>query len=83
MKFGMPKMDKRSLRTRKWLLDALLELIKEKAFAEISVGEITDKADISRQTFYSHYYNKRDLLNALMDREFLQFREELLDRDQN
>ena len=78
MKTDIEKTDKRSLRSRKWLLDALLELIKERPFSDISVSEITDNADISRQTFYLHYYNKRDLLNELLDREFLQFREALL-----
>lgn len=79
-KADSPKMDKRSVRSRKWLLDALLELIKEKPFEEISVSEITDRADISRQTFYLHYYNKRDLLNELQDREFLQVRETQLEK---
>lgn len=80
MKTEIAKADKRSLRSRKWLLNALLELIHEKPFAEITVSEITDRADVSRQTFYIHYYNKRDLLNELVDREFLQFRDTLLAR---
>ncbi len=82
MKSETNKNDRRAVRSRKWLQDALLELIKEKPFAEINVKQITDRADVSRQTMYGHYYNKRDLLYDLLDREFLQFRDSLLEKAQ-
>jgi len=43
--------------------DALSELMKNKAFEEISVTDITKKADINRGTFYLHYEDKYDLLD--------------------
>src|ERR1700726_1735522 len=56
------KMDRRVLRTRDVLGDALMALIHEKPFAEISVQEVLDRAQISRSTFYTHYSDKNDLL---------------------
>ncbi len=61
-KFENPKIDRRILRTRQALRQALLELTKEKGFDEISVEEITERANLGRATFYLHYKDKEDLL---------------------
>lgn len=57
-----PKVDRRSLRTRQALRNALLALIKEKGFEAVSVEEITERANLGRATFYLHYQDKEDLL---------------------
>lgn len=54
--------DPRVARTKKWLKNALLELIEEKEYKKIAVSEITDRAELSRPTFYLHYKTKDDLL---------------------
>lgn len=56
------KIDRRIQRTRQALQSALLELTKEKAFDDISVEEITERANVGRATFYLHYTDKEDLL---------------------
>ncbi|MEC1476243.1 TetR/AcrR family transcriptional regulator C-terminal domain-containing protein [Bacillus haynesii] len=56
------KQDRRVKRTKKMIRDALSELMKIKTFEEISVTDITKKADINRGTFYLHYEDKYDLL---------------------
>lgn len=61
------KLDKRSKRTRAWLLEALLELIRTKDYAEISVTELTEKADVARQTFYRNYESMDEILLSKMD----------------
>lgn len=61
------KTDKRSRRTRAWLLDTLLELLDSKDYSEITVTELTEKADIARQTFYRNYSNMDDILLSRMD----------------
>jgi AcrR family transcriptional regulator len=53
--------DPRVRRTRKLLQDAFRELIHEKAFSEISIQHITDRATVNRATFYAHYNDKQDL----------------------
>ena len=57
-----PKMDRRVQRTLQSLRTALLELIKEKAYDDISIEEITERANVGRATFYLHYKDKEDLL---------------------
>lgn len=61
------KQDKRSKRTREWLLETLLELIEKKEYSEISITELTERADIARQTFYLNYDKKDDILLSRMD----------------
>ena len=45
-------MDRRVRRTRRLLKDSLIALMQEKEFMDISVKEITDRADLNRGTFY-------------------------------
>ena len=47
-----PKIDRRILRTRQALREALFTLIQEKDYDEITVEEITDRANLGRATFY-------------------------------
>jgi AcrR family transcriptional regulator len=53
--------DRRVLRTRDVLGDALVKLMHEKPFEEITVQHILDGAGVSRSTFYTHFSDKNDL----------------------
>lgn len=53
-------------RTRESILNATRELLDTgKAFAELSVGEISIKAGVSRPTFYAYFQDKRELVLSL------------------
>jgi AcrR family transcriptional regulator len=56
------KTDRRSERTRQLLNAALIELMLEQRYDEITVQDIIDRANIGRSTFYAHYLDKEDLL---------------------
>jgi hypothetical protein len=56
------KTDRRVLRTRAALRQALMELIREKGYEALTVEEITQHANLGRATFYLHYRDKDDLL---------------------
>lgn len=56
------KTDRRVIRTRRLLRDALFALILEKGFDAVTIEEITGRADLGRTTFYLHYRDKEDLL---------------------
>lgn len=60
-------MDRRILRTREAIQDALIELIEEKGFEAISIKDIAIRANINRGTFYLHYHDKFDLLEQTED----------------
>ena len=56
------KADRRSQRTRQLLSAALIELMLEQRYDEITVQDIIDRANVGRSTFYAHYLDKEDLL---------------------
>lgn len=55
------KEDQRVRRTRDRLGDALIELLQQKPFDDITVQDVLDRAEVSRATFYTHYRDKNDL----------------------
>ncbi|MEI0737332.1 TetR/AcrR family transcriptional regulator [Paenibacillus sp. JTLBN-2024] len=54
--------DRRVVRTKAVIRDALTALIEEKGFEALTVKDITARANINRGTFYLHYRDKYDLL---------------------
>lgn len=74
--------DRRILRTREAIWQALLTLAYQKPLDNITVMDITRTADINRATFYAHYQDKQDLLDSCMD-EVLAELEEVMERPQN
>ena len=67
--------DRRSRRSRKLLKQGLLELMKEKPFAAISVRDVTDRMDLNRGTFYLHYPDTTALLRSLEEDMLAEARE--------
>ena len=63
-------MDRRQRKTREAIFAALTELLSRKDFSRITVGEIIEKADVGRATFYAHFETKDDLLKALCEELF-------------
>jgi len=57
--------DRRTERTKAKILEALLELSKEKSINEISIRELTERAKIHRNTFYIHYTDVYGILDDL------------------
>ena len=53
--------DRRTLKTRKAIRDALSQLLTKKELHKVTVQEITEIADINRGTFYKHYLDIYDL----------------------
>lgn len=58
-------MDRRQRKTREAIFSALIELLSQKEFSQITVGEIVEKADVGRATFYAHFETKDHILKEL------------------
>lgn len=73
------KTDRRVVRTCDRLGDALIALLLEKSFDDITVQDVLDRAGVSRSTFYAHYRDKNDLFLSDVD-QFLESIATLLER---
>ncbi len=60
------KIDPRVKRTRELLQRALMELMAEKGFEDITVRDIAQRATVNRVTFYAHFQDKYALLEHTM-----------------
>lgn len=63
----MEKQDRRVKRSKTLMREALIGLMQEKPFSEITAKDITERADLNRATFYLHYNSVFDLLENLED----------------
>jgi AcrR family transcriptional regulator len=58
----MEATDRRVQRTRKTLHQALMSLVLESPYDSITVQQVTDRANVGRSTFYTHFQDKDELL---------------------
>ena len=58
----MQSTDRRVRRTQKALHEALIALLLEKNYDDLTVQEILDRANVGRSTFYTHFDDKDQLL---------------------
>lgn len=57
--------------TKRAMAAALKELMEEKLFSKISVGEICETCGMNRKSFYYHFKDKYDLVNWIFDTGFI------------
>jgi AcrR family transcriptional regulator len=62
-----PVSNLRVRRTQKLLREALIELIEERGFEALTIGEITERAMVSRAAFYRNYQDKYDLVEQIFE----------------
>jgi len=58
--------DPRVKRTRAMIRQSFMDLLAAKDFEDITVQDIVDRAELNRATFYNHYQDKYELLDATM-----------------
>ena len=61
------KPDRRTARTKKMIYNALSELLTEKELHKITVQEVVDKANLSRGTFYKHFFDVFDVYDSMAE----------------
>jgi len=59
------KTDKRILHSKKFIKDALIDLMRTKTIDRISILELCKAADVNRNTFYAHYSTPEDVLDEI------------------
>ena len=64
------RQDRRVRRSKAQLRQALIQLLQKKPVEEITVRELTERADVNRGTFYSHYQNIYHMLEQVENELF-------------
>ncbi len=62
-----------ALQSQKWIAEALLRLLEQYGFKEITVTQICQEAGLVRKTFYRNFNTKEDILHYIIDQLFLSF----------
>ncbi len=65
------KLDPRVRRTRSLILQSFEDILAEKNFENISVQDVTAKAQVNRATFYAHFPDKYALLDYSIQKAFM------------
>lgn len=58
---------RRTRYTRQAMQDALIDLMRERPLAAITVKALCERADVNRSTFYAHYGSVEELLRDIED----------------
>lgn len=58
------------IRTDKAIMQAFIELLKEKSFEKITVQDILEKTPVTRATFYAHYHDKYEIAERMLAQFF-------------
>ena len=53
------------LKTKRTIENAMVQLLMEQPFDQISTVKLAEKAGISRSSFYTHYKDKYDMIEQL------------------
>lgn len=56
-----------AVRSQHMIREALLSIMQEKHFNDISISEIMKRADLVRRTFYAHFKTKEEVLTSYID----------------
>lgn len=69
--FGI-KVNAGTVKSMTKLVNAILVVMRDRPYAEVSVTEICETAGVTRKTFYAHFDCKRDLIECALDTMFLE-----------
>src|SRR5262245_57342554 len=64
---SQPATNIRLRRTQKLLREALIDVIEERGFDALTVGELTERAMVSRAAFYRNYQDKYALVEQIFE----------------
>ncbi|WP_054940634.1 TetR/AcrR family transcriptional regulator [Paenibacillus ihuae] len=70
----MSRMDRRIIKSQEAIKKAFIELMSEKNLDQITIQDISDRANVGRRTIYDHYLDKFDLLDKLIEEHINELR---------
>lgn len=71
------KTDKRTLKTKRAIKNAFIDLLIRKNVNDITITEISREADINRKTFYNNYSGIHEIISEIEEELFTTFKAEI------
>lgn len=62
-----------ALRSRDLIVKAMFQLLEKQSYSDISIKELTDTAQLSRQTFYAIFSNREEIIECQLQMIFVEF----------
>lgn len=63
----MQKKNQANVLAKECIVTALMQLLEEKPFSAITISELTERAGVSRMTYYRNYQAKEDIFEIYLD----------------
>ncbi|MCC8067128.1 MAG: TetR/AcrR family transcriptional regulator [Clostridiales bacterium] len=67
--------------TKEIIIQAVIELLNERPFSQITVKDVVEKCGINRNTFYYHFRDLRDVMEYALKREMDRIMQSHLEAD--
>lgn len=77
----LTKRQQAALATRRKIIEAAYSLIEEKGLDHIMVEDITNKAGVSKGSFYTYFKKKEDIIEAIGQGPMVKINEEIAEMD--
>jgi AcrR family transcriptional regulator len=61
----LSRRERRKLEVRQRILEAGIELFRERGFSDTKVAEICERADVAHKTFFNHFPSKQELVREI------------------
>ena len=73
----MQKKNQANILAKECIVTALMQLLEEKPFSAITISELTERAGVSRMTYYRNYQAKEDIFEIYLDDVLEHYREDV------
>lgn len=77
----MEKRNKQNQMARERIVSAMMELTEKKPISAVTVQELTDRAGVSRMTFYRNYSSKEDVFLSQIQDILERYQQDVEDKD--
>ena len=81
MKQSKEKVNPITLRSKSWIVNSLIDLMDKKPYSEITLKEISEHADLTRQTLYRNFSTKEAILEYYVDGVYNNFAKMISTKD--
>ncbi len=70
-----------AIQSQRWFVEGMISLMAEKPYSKITVQDLCQRSDLSRQTFYNFFSDKEEVLRFCIEQSYREQFQRIADRD--